>query len=343
MPAPPRRGTPSVPLATAPEAPSRRASPRALLVLMLALVAAGCTPEYVIGGVEGTTSSATSAAPGVTTCDAPLWPVEAGGHARSVTHQGRERTFTLWLPQGHDPCKAMPVVVALRGAAATLYADGELWNSRFFAEAQQYGFAVVLPDATPVGVTVEWNAPLSSPAVDDVDDVGFVSVMLGSLQGRDPTRTYLAGAGTGGIFAHTLAARLPVFAAVAVVAGTLGGRDTISAPLEVPPAPKAPTSVIMIHGRDDGVFPIEGGVVKGAFVLGLDAARAFWVTAGSCSTPAETTMTGKVTRQRHPCPGGRDVLAISVSTLGHAWPEDATNLKLRASEAVFTFFAKHAL
>lgn len=301
----------------------------------LALAAAGCSPDYVIGGVEQ------AAQPQKTTCDAGDWPTTTGEHTRSVIVQGEARPYTLRPPVNYDPCGAAPVLVLLRGEGAFLAPDQSNWLPPFLEAAQQAGFLVVLPEPTQINGSPAWNAPLSPLAAQSIDDVGYISLILADLRGRDTKRTYLTGHGTGGTFAHTLAAQLPAFNAMVVVGGALGGRRVISGALDIPPTPQAPVSALLIHGRDDAIAPIDGGTVGGRVVLGLDAAEAFWAKADNCQA-ATTLKSNRVTTRYHPCAGGREVTAVALEGVGHWWPDDAVTLHYRATEAIFNFFARHA-
>jgi poly(3-hydroxybutyrate) depolymerase len=226
-------------------------------VVVLTAIVSACSSDHVLGGVEPGPSSpeASPDAGAPVTCDVGDWPTTPGPHDRTLTHQGVQRSYQVQIPSTYDPCKPSPVVVVLRGEGAFLAPDMTNGLTLFLNSAEARGYVALVPEATQVGLRVEWNAPLSSKKVQGVDDVGFIAAMLGETVGRDSARTHLAGHSAGGTFAHTLAASLPVFAAVLIVGGALGGRSPLSGALDIPPTPQSPVSVLLVHGRDDAIVP----------------------------------------------------------------------------------------
>jgi polyhydroxybutyrate depolymerase len=314
-------------------------------VVVLTAIVSACSSDHVLGGVEPGPSSpeASPDAGAPVTCDVGDWPTTPGPHDRTLTHQGVQRSYQVQIPSTYDPCKPSPVVVVLRGEGAFLAPDMTNGLTLFLNSAEARGYVALVPEATQVGLRVEWNAPLSSKKVQGVDDVGFIAAMLGETVGRDSARTHLAGHSAGGTFAHTLAASLPVFAAVLIVGGALGGRSPLSGALDIPPTPQSPVSVLLVHGRDDAIVPIDGGVVDGSLVLGLTAAETFWKTADSCPDEPAISKEGRVSTRAYLCPDNHQVTTVALDGIGHWWPEDATDLRYMTSEAAFDFFDRHTL
>lgn len=107
------------------------------------------------------------------------------------------------------------------------------------------------------------------------DDVAFVDALLLEVTRRtatagwriDQSRTYAVGYSNGGMMAYRLAAeRSSEFAAIAVIAGSIGGHPdpddpTLDAHINHPATFDAePVSVLHIHGLLDTSVPFQGGI-----------------------------------------------------------------------------------
>ena len=117
--------------------------------------------------------------------------------------------------------------------------------------------------------------------------------------GLDPARLSAFGRDVGGSFVHRLAAELPLTAG-AVFAGTLGTTSPGGGAAVARPVAVAPVTMILAHGDNDAVFPVDGGLgTRGEEVTSFDLAFAFWRAASGCTgTPIENatvqSRTGKV-------------------------------------------------
>jgi polyhydroxybutyrate depolymerase len=109
-----------------------------------------------------------------------------------------------------------------------------------------------------------WNdgRNVSAAALAGVDDVGFVSKLIGVLSAQyniDPNRVYATGLSNGGFFTGLLACQLANrVVAVAIVAATMDPR--VSAACN----PARALSIMMVQGDSDPLVPFNGGFVKGA-------------------------------------------------------------------------------
>ena len=160
----------------------------------------------------------------------------------------------------------------------------------------------------------------------------------------------------GGMFAHRLGAERPdLFAAIAPVAATIGGRFRLGETVERPPGPAGPIPVIMVHGTDDQNVKYDGGISSSVVSLGrIDLSTAesasFWVGANNCEPTDTTQTTGNVIHQVWGHRGNfADVELYSVVGQGHAWPggllpraEAAVpSTELSATDVIWAFFAAH--
>ena len=184
-------------------------------------------------------STAASALPGVSV-DVP----------HVLVHDGVERTYYLHVPEGIEP--GAPLVVVLHGLGGR--ADKLRYGTEMNRLADQHGFAVVYPQGLDYKPTSShWNAGF---AFSDVDDVGFLTALVGQLDTRhqlSPEKSYAVGISNGGYMAYHMACHAPdVFAGIAVIAGTMAGGDWEDCD------PPTPASVLHIHGTEDPMIKWEG-------------------------------------------------------------------------------------
>lgn len=232
------------------------------------------------------------------------------------------RTYRLYIPANLPA--AAPLVVMLHGGFGSAEQAERAYGWDQLADSAK--FVVAYPD----GVLRAWNAGggcCGFPARSGVDDVGFVSAVVGDVGanvGIDRRRIYATGMSNGALMSYALACATDVFAAIGPVAGTQ------LAPCSSP----RPTSVAHIHGTADRMVPYDGS--RGEGVAHIDGPSipevdAFWRNVDQCATPVVTT-TGTVTTAAAACQAGRAVTLLTVDGGGHDWPPFATS-------ALWQFFA----
>lgn len=220
------------------------------------------------------------------------------------------------------------------------------------AQADAGRFVVAYPD----GMDRAWNAGTCCgiPKNRDIDDVGFVTAMVGAIEAQlpiDPARVYVTGMSNGAMMALRLACQTELFAAVAPVAGTLL-TDCSHA---------TPASVLQIHGTADDRVPFDGGPGKARTLTGapnvdgpsVPAVNATWRGIDACGA-LQTSTAGVVTTQTADCPQGRTVELISVAGAGHQWPGGVPSplaqrlgdlpppsTAVNATDTIWRFFAAH--
>lgn len=275
-------------------------------------------------------------------------PIPAASAAR-FDFGGAPRTYVLHVPAGVERPSAL--VVNLHAAGANGGAQAAL--THYDAVADAHGFAVVYPD----GIDASWadGRGASVPDRQRVDDVGFVSALVGKLvadYGIAPGRVFVTGLSAGAFMANRLACdRADLFAAVAPVAGTLGAG--------VPCNPSRPVSVFETHGSADPIVPYGGGGMTGrggtSTVIGAPAMVDRWRQVDGCPPPVEDTLFSaaygtQVQRSTSaPCAAGTAVVFNRVDGGGHTWPgapagpdaAGATTNAFDASEASWQFFDAH--
>lgn len=282
----------------------------------------------------------------------------------TLRHDGRARHYLLYVPSQVDGSQPVPLVFVLHGGGGNpdLYEE----VTGFGEIAREEGFILVYPGGTGRlrNRLLTWNAGhcCGYAMEENVDDVGFFREMVTELEAEyniDPARIYVAGHSNGAMMSYRLAAEMSdTFAAVGIVAGTIGGYATPdSDELIKIPQPENPVSVIHIHGMvDDNVNYYGGinmdGVADERIDLSVADSIGFWVEADQCEkTPQrEERDGGMVIVETYACPAtGTDVELISIVDSGHAWPggnsirrnADPNNQRVNAAAEIWAFFEAH--
>jgi polyhydroxybutyrate depolymerase len=250
------------------------------------------------------------------------------GVVQQLSSGGRERTYRLFVPSGHDGRGRLPLVLDLHGSGGT--SAGQASNSRFEALAAREGFVV----ATLQAEDSRWNVPVRD---DRADDVAYVSAVIDHVSARactDPARVYATGFSGGGRMASLLACRLNTrIAAVAPMAG-----------LRWPgPCEGRPVPVLTLHGLADPQNPYAGHAAgRGAeWLESVPEALAGWARHNGCD--ADTILedpSGPLSTLRYEgCDDDTEVRLIRIDGLGHSWVREEVD----ATAVMWQFFRSHAL
>lgn len=258
----------------------------------------------------------------------PARPALAGAGARSLVHDGVERSYLLAVPADDDGRTARPLVLNLHGHGGSM--TQQETNTRLGELGAARGVVVVTPEA--LGSPRRWNF---DRAPGQADDYGFLHALLADVTATlciDPERVALAGHSNGSAFAALLACDPPYEArALAMVSATVPP----SCPDGVAP------SVLAIHGTADATVPYDGGALGGARLV-VDR----WAERSGCVAPPreEEIFPGVVQRSFDGCAGGAAVTLDSVQGGVHAWPGSAAAIARREnSEAGRTFPASERI
>jgi polyhydroxybutyrate depolymerase len=301
------------------------------------LLIAGCTPRHD----RGNPSTAGTASSGVA----------VGRSTGTLDIDGTQRTYRVYRPANLSG--SAPLVLILHGAAGTgqQAEDSYGWD----AQADSGRFLAVFPD----GVRRTWNVDpdcCGEAAAQDVDDVGFLTALVGSFAPLvDKTRIYATGISNGAMMSYRLACDTRIFAAIAPVSGTMINKC----------ADPAPLSIIAIHGTADRTIPYSGGPGKrdnqgaGARLPAkidgpaIPSLMATWRKVDGCPTPENATA-GSVTTSTATCPGNRAIELVTITGAGHQWPGgreapvaqkllglDPPSTALPATPTIWRFFAAH--
>ena len=275
----------------------------------------------------------------------------AGETEHTLTHDGRERSYLLYVPASVNWSQPVPLVFVFHGGTGN--GKSARIMSGFNEVADQNGFIVAYPNGTgrlSDDIILTWNGGecCGYARQENVDDVGFVRAMVAELQAQvniDAQRIYASGMSNGGILSHRLACEASdLFAAIAPVAGTLNFAEC---------APSGPVAVIEFHGTADSHLPYDGGV--GAESLaGVDFASVpdsirFWTSFNGCASPPLTESFADIQHEAWDCAGNVHVELYTIIGGGHTWPggrggwpgADEPTQSISASQLIWQFFAAH--
>jgi len=329
----------------------------ALLGAAAAILLAGCPSntgdppdDGTLPGPDAATPPADSMVDGSLPADAQVAPDGGGGggcgkpagandRAWTVEHDGRVRTFYVHMPPGYDPDTPTPVVVNLHGRNTN--AQSQILVSDLVSLADAQGFVAVHPE----GVGMTWNAGLCcGEAMDNnVDDVGFISVLLDQLESDlciDTHRVYATGLSNGGFMAQRLgcdlADRIAAFGSVAGPNGTV----TCSPSRAVP--------MFHFHGTADTIVPYDGFMGQLSVADTLDG----WVTRNACAAQSAVFFDQAEVRCEEwtGCGDNATARLCTITGGGHQWPGGFTipglgynTNVISATQMMWAFFEAHPM
>jgi len=246
----------------------------------------------------------------------------------TLTYEGIERNYTVYLPPGYDGETALPLVLGLHGAGG----DGaQMANaSGFTTLASQTNTIVVYPD----GVDNFWrylNVPIDNAGADnlDVDDVGFLTTLLDTVQAEyavDANRVSVIGYSNGGLMAQTLRCVLDDRLASVAIVGSIATYRLAESCLGAAALP-----LMIVLGTEDATFQQGGSAVIDDGVLYSQFSHAqtlrFYATLNGCDADGAIGYIGAEGSQHdvafqlpNNCPEDAPVYMYSIIGAGHEWP-----------------------
>jgi polyhydroxybutyrate depolymerase len=256
----------------------------------------------------------------------------------SITHDGLEREYILYVPASYNGNDAVPLLFNYHGMGGTAYKQMESGDFRSIADTA--GFLIVHPQGTGMGI---WNI-----GAGQADDIGFTEAMIDSITAEytiDRDRVYATGKSMGGFFSIHLAGQLSgKIAAVGSVSGTMTQRMYDNS------APAHPTPFMQIHGTNDPLVPYTGN----PFYLPVADVLDYWIDYNNCdSTPIVTQLpdidaTDGSIVERHVYNDGDNGVTVEhlkVIGGGHSWPGSnnpysGTNFDINGTEEIWNFLSK---
>jgi len=278
------------------------------------------TDDEIMTIISTSTTTTTTSTTTTTIPDCIGLTLGPGDYNRSLIHQDLNRTYYVHVPQSYDPTNARPLVLNLHGGGSN--GKEQAFSSKMKQKSDSAGFIVVHPDATHWSPLVRrWNC---GPHADqeDIDDVGFISAMLDSLEEEfciDTDKIYSTGISSGGFMSYRLACELSNrIAAVAPVA----------AMLDFNCSPSRAVPIIHFHGTDDVYAPYEGGnssVVDYDF-MSVNETIEWWIDWNNCTGEVEITYNESddnstvICETYSQCSSNVEIILCTIYGGGHTWP-----------------------
>ena len=264
----------------------------------------------------------------------------------SITHDGIERDYILYVPEIYDGSTAVPLVLNFHGFGSS--ASQQMFYGDFRDIADTEGFLLVHPEGTTLIGNQFWN--VGFPGLSStIDDVGFTEALideLATLYTIDLDRVYATGMSNGGSMSFLLACQLSEkIAAVASVTGSMTQDtfDDCNAQL--------PTPVLQIHGTEDDVVSYNENNLS----LPIPDVISYWVDHNNCeTTPTTTTLPdvdvsdGSTIEYSVYEDGDNGITTEHMKVIGggHTWPGSilnsaGTNQDIDASMEIWLFFSRY--
>ena len=264
----------------------------------------------------------------------------------SITHDGMERDYIIYVPEIYDGSKAVPLILNFHGFGSS--ASQQMFYGDFRDIADTEGFLLVHPEGTTLIGNQFWN--VGFPGLSStIDDVGFTEALideLATLYTIDLDRVYATGMSNGGFMSFLLACQLSEkIAAVASVTGSMTQDtfDDCNAQL--------PTPVLQIHGTEDDVVLYNENNLS----LPIPDVISYWVDHNNCeTTPTTTTLPdvdvsdGSTIEHSVYEDGDNGITTEHMKVIGggHTWPGSilnsaGTNQDIDASMEIWLFFSRY--
>ena len=260
----------------------------------------------------------------------------------SIQHNGGTRDYKQYVPASYDGNTSVPIVLCLHGLGDNMTNFSGI-GMNFVADTAN--FIVLTPQAlleTQFTNSTAWNSGASylgftlNPSVNDVN---FLKSLIDSTilnYNIDVKRIYVCGFSMGGFMANRLACELGYkFAAIASVAGTIGGAINCTPGREMP--------VLHIHGTNDATIDYY----TGAYGMNATDLVNHWTTNNGCNPIPDSTDLPDiandgytVTHFTYPgCTNNMDVEHMRVNGADHVWLGPSNDIFYTTE--IWKFFLKH--
>jgi polyhydroxybutyrate depolymerase len=260
---------------------------------------------------------------------------------------GIDRSYIVHIPPNYDASRPTPVVFIFHGF--NLKAEDMIRISGFNTQADSAGFIAVYPQGG--GKKPSWNGGrcCGEAQKQNVDDVGFIRLLLGDL-GKvinvDTKRVYATGFSNGAIMSYRLGCDLAD--QIAAIAPVSAAQET-----EVC-QPSRPLSVIYFHGTADKLNPYDGGSAPtGSLKMSsVKDSVQFWVQRNACPTQPKTERSRSIVHDTYaPCEQSTAVELYTIEGGEHAWPGGEAvsaeigkpTMEISATQLMWEFFMAHPL
>ena len=250
-----------------------------------------------------------------------------------ITVDNVKRQYIVHLPTNYNDTTSYPLLLALHGGSgnAKQFED----QSNFNAIADKYHFIVVYPDG--LGLFEfnfhVWNSGYIGTSLNGgVNDVSFLYHLILTLENDYSVNSsciYMTGHSNGAMMTYRMAAEYPtLFAGVAPVSGSIGGKTTPTSAPYIISTPNASVNIVAIHGRQDTNVLYNGGITKTGFNAGqryddsVNQSITFWINNDNCSKipTIQNSTNNKITLETFT--GGlqnTSVRLVTINNANHFW------------------------
>lgn len=206
-----------------------------------------------------------------------------------------QRQYRIYIPSSYTGNEEVPLLLGLHGAGGS--AKQYQRSTGFDTIAEDNGFIMVYPDGLG---TMEfslhyWHSGHVIPR-GEPEDVLFLKMLVEELLTDyeiNASRVYMTGHSNGGMMTYRMAAEhANLFAAIAPVSGSIGGKPSSDESEIIIPDPSEAVSVVQFHGYLDTHVLYEGGetidgINKGRTDRSVQNATDFWVENNNCNPTPE--------------------------------------------------------
>ena len=281
---------------------------------------------------------------------------EQNRFSKTMTVDGKARTYTLNLPPTYYTGSDFSLVIALHGGGGDA-AQFES-TSKLTSKANAAQFIVVYPEgvkSTGVLGARSWNAGgcCDYAAYNNIDDVNFIRQLIDKLLASykiNPNKVYATGHSNGGMLAYRLACEIPdKIAAIAANGCTMVVTQACN--------PSRPVPVLHMHSVLDTKVPYQGGQgvgvgTSGVFFPSLDFVLNTWSLINTCA-PARVIIknSGYTLTQWSDCSNNVTIQYYLTKDGGHGWPgglpgglnSDTPSAVINANDLLWNFFQQYQL
>ncbi len=291
----------------------------------------------------------------------------SGDHSLDLRVGDSLRRYIVHVPKRYDGSRPVPIVVMFHGGGGT--AKDAMTETGWTEKADQEGFLAAFPEGMSPDPSRPGHFQKNPQTWNDaskrflsekmqVDDGAFTRELIDDLKARfnvDAKRVFLAGFSNGSSLAYRLGVELSDRVAAIAPVGSSGLR--LADPLVL----QRPVSLIAIHGMADRVNPFEGGDVKGLGRSDIDRRPPIkdsverWARMLGFSAKPEMILDKDGVKALHygVSPKGSEVVFYTIEDAGHTWPGGfsllprwlvgKTTNKIKATDVIWEFFAKHPM
>lgn len=273
-----------------------------------------------------------------------------------IEFNGISRTTYIYIPSRLTIDLQTSLVLVLHGGGGS---GSRMPTKTSFSQiAEREKFIVAYPTGTNATTGLEgegdntWNDTLFEGAgAQRPDDVAYLNALAAKLKllyRPVVDHIFLCGHSNGGMMTYAAGAANPsgLLTALGVVSGTVGGQKNSSSTLQTVDIPLGPLPLIIIHGRQDGSVPYDGGhgpdTSGQRIYLSVSKSLEFWQKTNDLIgvTPMKSE-TADLLTEVYAAEGKKPIKVLSVVQGQHGWPQLSDGLPIEASEEIWAFFKSH--